>query len=600
MPAKVRSLFIALTGLAFSTLFGLSVSVAAVSDQEMAAPKSEAAQPQADATFDITVPTIETDGSNVDEAVLRSVFEGKLADHAAELSKLTARRIRIPEVRVRVVTAGEGEGRSAETVYKDIVLTNIVDGVAESTLIGGVDFDGDKDVRVHFGKISTGMLDLAGLLQFYGYTPGAPSTEMKPLYRDVLMEGGALSSPEVNCKIGEIKLAEVKARPIKVPFGEIMTVARELSEKKQDVSPDLVAKFVSFYADLFSAFQSTPTYSSGFDCNGDSPKGPVAVGVKSITVGGFSPGHYPEVSVSGISVQAPEDSSVSIGNFRFKGFDYSGSLKTLEAANGHFDEEWVAQHYRELIPAFEGWAVADVKVDVPNEESGERIQSSIAAVDISLAAYVNGVPTDISSSASHIAFAVPADSGIQWFDQLKGFGIDNVDLSYEFAAKWDEAASDIRVDKLSVNGVDMGSIGLSGIFGNANRDLFSTDDETSARAAFGVTVKQFAIDLKDAGLENKFIAAMAAMADQDVEKFRSLTSGKVRGSILSLLGSTPQVDALSGAIGTFIDLGGSLSIKLKSKDAAGIDFDTVQSLLANPAAITDLVDIGASATPPPQ
>jgi hypothetical protein len=585
---------LSLTGLAFFVFLGFSAAEAATGDQEPAT----AAAPGVEPEFQLTVPTIELQGANVSEAVLRAVFEGKIAEHADELSKLTATQIRIPEIRLRTSIPDAPAADATETVYRDVIFSNIVNGVAESTSIAGADIKGKEGIAVHFGKMSSGTVDLAGLLQYYGFLPTTAPQEMKPLYKDLLFAGGTLSSPSFNCTLGEIKLSEFKARPLKVPFTDLMKVAKELEAAGEDVSPDLTARLVASYGDILSSFESTPMYSSGFDCTGQSEKGPLAVGVKSFTVGAFKPGRYPEISIGGVAVKVGGDRTVSVGNVLFKGFDYSGPLKVLEAANGKLDTAWFMQHYRELVPSFEGWAVSDVKVDLPDEENGGRIASSVVAFDVSLGAYVNGVPTDISSKASHVAFAIPADTGVEYFEQLKGFGIDDVDFSYELAAKWDKAAGDIRIDKLSLNGVDLGTISLSALLGNATPDLFSLDEEVSAKTAYGLTVKQLGIDAEDAGLVTKFIGIMAEMAGQDPAKFRSLTSGKVRGSILSLLGSTPEVDALSDAVGAFLDLGGSLSVTLKSKDAAGIDFDTLQALTANPAAITDLVAIGAKAAPP--
>ncbi|WDR03675.1 hypothetical protein PSQ19_06305 [Devosia algicola] len=93
------------------------------------------------------------------------------------------------------------------------------------------------------------------------------------------------------------------------------------------------------------------------------------------------------------------------GSFVSKPFDLSGPIATLENAPQNIDQKWLEDNARLLIPDYAGLSFSGVVIDVPNPESaGERIKGGIGSFDLSLANYLNGIPTDIKTSATHITF----------------------------------------------------------------------------------------------------------------------------------------------------------------------------------------------------
>src|SRR5690606_1918534 len=117
--------------------------------------------------FSLTVPTLEAVDASLDEAEIRAIFAGDLA--GANLADLDATSIRIPEI---VATAEikdpEGKLRPSVITYRDLEFTDVVDGVAAASAVGGADVEGVEGSTFTFGRMSTGLLDLGGIVGFYG------------------------------------------------------------------------------------------------------------------------------------------------------------------------------------------------------------------------------------------------------------------------------------------------------------------------------------------------------------------------------------------------------------------------------------------------
>ena len=547
----------------------------------------------------VIIPTVEAVGSSIDNQTLRAIFSGDLASHADELATLRAGSISIPELTVTYdVPGSDGKTATGRAVYRDIKVSNVTAGVAQSVSLGGIDVTTSDGGSAKFGKLSTGVFDIGALLRLYGLAPGSPVGDPKTIYENLAFEGGTVTTPKLSCTIGPMSVASFKARPLKVSFAELMAAAETAQAEGQNPSPETIAKFVGFYTDLPDAFEASPVRLSGFDCSGtDETTGkPVAFSLGTVTIGAFAHGIYPAINADNLKVTVGKDGQIGVGSFLVKSFDFSGPLAALKGAGSAVDAAWFEDHYRELIPAFEGWSLSDLKVDMPDDQNpGERIRASAAAFDLSLKNYRNGVPTDISTSASHIAVVLPGKTSDESIQKLLDMGIDKIDIGYELALNWDQPSQQIKLGKLSVTGADMGSIAVAAVIGKATEDLFSNDTNVALAAAMGLTVKSVNIDVKDAGLADLLLRRAAAEQGKNIAEFRTALSGVAQGTILMMLGGSPDAAKLSSAVGAFIGGAKSLTIAIAAKDPAGLSTDDLQALQADPTALAGKVTIDATA-----
>ena len=240
-------------------------------------------------------------------------------------------------------------------------------------------------------------------------------------------------------------------------------------------SPEAIAAIINFYTDFLTALDSSPTVFEGFSCEGTDPQGKsfmLAAGPANI--GGFKPGIYPAFALDNFAMEA-EDGWFRLGNFTWKAMDLGDALENLADVGGELNEEWLEKNWRFIVPQFEGFSLAGLAMDVPGPDEGtNRIEAEVAALDLSLSDYVNGIPSAVASSASGVAFAVPdGEDGAA----LRALGLERLSLGYGIDARWNRDQQTITLEQLSLTGNDLGSIRISGTIANAGPELFSERNE---------------------------------------------------------------------------------------------------------------------------
>lgn len=548
--------------------------------------------------FEVSIPTIDAVDSTIDEPILRAILSGNVVDHADELAKLRARNIRIPELRVMFSIANlDGRVVVGESTFHDIEVSNVNDGIAQSLIVASAESTSSEGAVTKFGKMSVDSFDIGRMLAFYGLVTAAPDREMKTIYENLVLEGGTLTSPQALCTFGRITAASVKARPLKTPLLALFSLLQKIEVEDENPSRETIAAIVDLYSDLLEGIETSPVSFEGFDCSGVSKDGkPVKVSVGPVVLGAFGHGRYPEFTVTDIKVAAAGNGAMSLGKFHFKGIDLKGPLAALKATGTNLTEEWFQANYRALIPAFDGLAFSDFNIDVLDEKNpGERIKAAVDDFDLTLKDYVNGIPSDIATSASHIVAALPAESDDSTVQRMKALGIKNVDVSYDVGVKWDKAASEIRLDRFSVTGVDLGSIVVASVIGQAGEALFSADSTEALIAALGLTLKRVKVDITDAGLADLLMQSSASDAGKGIAEFRRSLSAMTRGTLLIFLGGAANATEIATAVGDFLDDKKSLSVNVTSKNPEGVTFDELNALKEDPSGLSEKVDIEAIA-----
>ncbi|MEJ0012480.1 MAG: hypothetical protein WDM94_07580 [Bauldia sp.] len=581
--------------LALATCLALSLPASAEDAAGAAGHASAATSPK----VGLSIPTVQVVNSSIDETTLRSIFMGDVAGHADELAALKAASIRVPEIRIDYATPEvQGVTETGSVVLRDVRLNKVAKGVAQAIIIGSYETTSSQGATAKFGKISAEDFDIGGLLAFVGLVKGDPTSPRKALYRDLRTNGGTVSGPKADCTLGPSSVMRVSVRPLKVSLVDMFALMKKVGEDK-DTKPSKqdIATMVDFFVDIFDAVEVSPVKLGGFACTGiDNDGKPIAIKLGSITAGAFARGRYPDFTVKDLAVDVPGDGSMSLGEFRFKGFDMSGPLATLKAAAGNIDEDWFKANYRALVPAFDGASLAKFAMDIPDPDNpGERFKAQIAKFDLTLKDWINAIPTDVATSASHIVATLPDKTSDRQIQALLDYGIDKFDVGFDLGLNWNEAAQELRLDRFSVTGVDMGSIVAASVIGGATRDLFSADPTVALATSLALTLKRVKVDIKDAGLADIILRAAAEEAHKDAAALRSAVASMTQGTIILFLGSAANSEKVATAVADFIKGKQSLSVTVAAKDPAGVSFDALRAAQDDPTSLLDKVDIDAVA-----
>lgn len=565
-------------------------------DKSKGAPAAESSTVASD--FSVDIPTIDAVDSNVDEATLRAIFSGNLVDNAEALAGLSATSITIPEITLSATTTLEGEVTEAVVTLSDLVLSDITDGVAASVSLAGMSADAGEDGSAEFGTLSASSLNIGGMLGMYGLVD-SDQTELETVYTDFSFEGGSFEAPEISCTLGAMTAAEFKARPLNYSFAEIMALAEALeAADEEEPSPELVGASLRMYVDLFTAFESSPTEFGGIDCAGVDEEGrSLTFKIAGMSMGGMSPGLYPAFALDGLDVNVEGDGSVQIGNITFKEMDLSGPIAVIQNAPEAMDEAWFTANARALIPAFAGFAFSDIAVDVPDPDvEGARIQASIGAFDLSLSSYLNGIPTDILTTASNIVFELPPDSDDEQLQQLMALGVTSIDAGFTLDLSWNEADSTIAIDEVSITGADLATVKLAGTIANATEAMFAMEEDVAMMAAMGVAISQLKLDITDAGLSDLILATVAAEQGSDPATMRPIFAGLAEGTVVGLLAGAAEAQKVGAALNAFVSGKAKyLTIEMTAKEPPGLGLMDFMAAESDPTVLIGKVTIDATA-----
>ena len=546
----------------------------------------------------VDIPTIDAVDSNVDEATLRAIFSGNLVDNADALAGLSATSITIPEITLASSTTIDGETNEATVTFSDLVLSDITDGVAASVSVAGMSVDAGDKGGAEFGTLSASSFNIGGVLGLYGLVDGGGQTELETIYTDFNFAGGTFEAPEISCTMGSMTAAEFKARPLKYSFAEIMALAESLEAQEDDPSPEVIGNALRMYVDMFTAFQTSPAEFGGFDCSGLDDEGrDITFKIAGMSMGGMSPGIYPAFSMDGLDITVEGDGSVKVGNMTFKEMDLSAPIAAIQGAPAAIDEAWFAANARSLIPAFAGFSFSDISVDVPDPEAdGERIKASIGAFDLSLADYLNGIPTDVLTTASNILVDLPADSDDEQVQQLIDLGVTSIDAGFTIDASWNETDNTIAIDDISITGANLATIKLAGTIANATEALFGIDEDQALAAAMGVAISQLKLDITDAGLSDIILARVSADQGSDPATMRPVFAGLAEGTIVGMLAGAAEAQKVGAALNTFISGKAKyLTIEMTAKQPPGLGLMDFMAAESDPTSLIGKVTIDASA-----
>lgn len=583
-----------LAGVAAACLVSVSLPVVpAMAEKVKSKPAAQAEQ----AEFAISIPTVAAVDSSVDAETIKAILSGALVENADALAGLNATSITVPEIVLTVTTTVDGAKEEGVLTFTNLVLKDVVDGVAATASLESSSFDVEEG-HAEMGGTSATHFNIGGMLGIYGLVDAGGSTEMETLYADFLMEGGSFAADEMSCDFGPIRGAEVRGRPIETSFVEIMTLAQQMEADPEIKDPALMGKVMRMYADILTAFESSEFTFEGFSCSGNDDEGrPMTFEIGNMTMAGMSPGIYPQISMDDFRVVVEGDGAVTLGNFTLKQFDLSSTVATLAAAPQEVTEAWLEANARGLIPAFEGFSFSGLGIDIPDPDSdGERIVADVDNFDLSLASYINGIPSNIDTSATGIRAALPKDSEDEQLQQLIALGITDIDAGFRLAAAWNADKNSIDVKEVSVSGVDLATVVLSGTIANATEALFSLDENEALMAGMGVAIKALKLDVTDAGLSDIVLAVAAADQGADPATLRPVFAGLAEGTIIGMMAGAADAAKLGAAINQFVSgKAKSLNISIEAKSEPGLSMADFMTAEDDPASLIGKVNVSASA-----
>src|SRR5690606_25291237 len=128
-------------------------------------PAAEASAPAMD--YEVSIPSVETVGSNMDETTIKDILTGNLVGNAQALAGLDAQSITIPEITVTLDIKVDGKTERSTMSFTNLVLEDVSDGVAGALRLDSSGFT-SPDGDALMGPMSAESFNIAAILAIYG------------------------------------------------------------------------------------------------------------------------------------------------------------------------------------------------------------------------------------------------------------------------------------------------------------------------------------------------------------------------------------------------------------------------------------------------
>jgi len=232
----------------------------------------------------------------------------------------------------------------------------------------------------------------------------------------------------------------------------------------------------------------------------------------------------------------------------------------------------------------------DIVAPDPENEPGQTIHVAIGSIEVRNEYAGASIKHGDSKVAGIVIEPSPgSDAG----KSLASLGYSKVELAMAIGAEYQADAKTFALENFTVDGVEMGSVGLKANFTDVAPALFGSDGAGRMQALFDAGVASIEIKLVNDGMFEKALAYTAKQQGLSPDKLRAQWSAMIGQMAPVLLGGSPAGLALATEAQKFVAAPKTLTISAKVKSGAlkASDFMAID----DPAEFAGKLDISAAA-----
>ncbi len=224
-------------------------------------------------------------------------------------------------------------------------------------------------------------------------------------------------------------------------------------------------------------------------------------------------------------------------------------------------------------------------------DAGKPVHFLLSHFELTNEDFVDGAPTQVHAAFDHFSFDL-AGFAEGNFAPVTALGYDKLDLSSALQARLDTDAHQFTLNALSLSGVDMGTVQLSGRFDQVTNGLFSSDQPQLEAALVRVLLHHVEIKIENTGLFDRLITATAKRDGVSEADVRKKFTDAAKSLVPTLLNHGKGSDQLAAALAKFIAEPKTLRLSVTAPDGiSALD----AFLIKDPAELLDRLDIEAVA-----
>lgn len=183
-------------------------------------------------------------------------------------------------------------------------------------------------------------------------------------------------------------------------------------------------------------------------------------------------------------------------------------------------------------------------------------------------------------------------AGSEFAAQLASLGYSKIEMGAAVGAHYEAGAKTLSLDEFTIEGVQMGSVGLKANFADIEPALFTGDEGSRMQALLGGSIASLEIRLVNSGLFEKALAFYAKQEGTTPEALKQQVAATAAQMVPLMLGGAPESLKVAAEAQKFINSPKNLTVSLKAK---GAPLKAADFMGGDPSAILGKVDISAVA-----
>jgi hypothetical protein len=298
-------------------------------------------------------------------------------------------------------------------------------------------------------------------------------------------------------------------------------------------------------------------------------------------------------------VDAGRIEALDLASLEATGTDNGGAV-SVKAGALHLDGLDVAQLLAEddpgsaaLTPSrLVGLTLSGLDIVAPDPEDtpGQTIHVAVASIEVRNEYSGASIKQGDTKVAGIVIEPSPgSDEG----KSLAGLGYAKIELAMTIGLKYQADAKTFALENFTIDGVQMGSVGLMANFTDVAPTLFGTDSAGRMQALLDAGVASIEIKLVNGGMFEKALAYAAKQQNLTPVKLRAQWSAMIGQVAPVMLGGSPAGLALAAEAQKFVAEPKTLTISAKVKSGAlkASDFMAI----SDPTEFAGKLDISAAA-----
>jgi hypothetical protein len=191
-------------------------------------------------------------------------------------------------------------------------------------------------------------------------------------------------------------------------------------------------------------------------------------------------------------------------------------------------------------------------------------------------------------------FVLEPAPGSEFAAQLGALGYSKLEMAAAIGAHYDASAKSLSLENFTIEGVQMGSVGLKAHFGDIDPALFTGDQDERLQALFGGSIASLELKLVNAGMFEKAIAFYAKQQGASPDAVKQQVAAATTQMVPMLLGGSADSLKVAAEAEKFINSPKNLTVSVKAKGDP-LKASDFMSAAGDPTAILGKLDISAVA-----